>query len=588
MEFTYSFDLTLREPARLLAAVPGASEPLDRTSHWWRSHHGALGAELSLLDVALMSDCTMFDTRAAHVARVAARTGASTASVALAFDGLLARRLLLEPLQFLGPPQAPIEPVPEPVLALRTCNRPQLLKRLLTSLATDAARWDVRRRVLVCDDAAEPELAARNRAIAQEAGANARLIVHYFGPDERARALPQLQAQCSGAEREVLAELLTRTPGAIATGARNWNWILLLTAGGSVSMLDDDYVFPLQRMPGHAGSIDLAARSLAEARYAERVEALGLEPLDADPYAIARSVLGQSPATLVTAGGTVAPAPGTFDASELTHLRSQQRLIAASVGHHGAFGYDSTQYLSITDAASLADLWRAPYDHQRLEGECMVWALRRLRLPRQIVATPFLVDNRALTPCVGTRGRIDDGVFLALLRAVVPDAAFAMLPMSVGHFPGEVRHRLANSEGALHHYSNALLVYWLTAVANTARGRDRTLRLRAIGALTAERAGASARALADDVVALRSEAIADFAARLERTLRENPQAPAPWRAYAERMLEANLRALHGAEAGAQELAQYRASLEQLGGAVALWPRLWQHARHNPLVPELHG
>lgn len=588
MEFTYSFDLTLREPARLLAAVPGASEPLDRTSHWWRSHHGALGAELSLLDVALMSDCTMFDTRAAHLARVCAVTGANAASVAEAFDALVARKLLVEPRHFLGPAQAPMEPAPVPILAVRTCNRPRLLERLLASLAADAARWNVHRRVLVCDDAAEPEVAARNREIARLAGTNERLGVSYFGAGERERVLPLLLAQCEGAQHELVTELLTRTQGAIATGARNWNWILLLTAGRSVSLLDDDYVFPLQRMNGHASTIELSARSLAEVRYAERVDELALAPLDADPYAIAASALGQSPSALVGAAGIEAPAAGMLAASELTHLRPQQRVVAASVGHHGAFGYDSTQYLSIVDRASLADLWRAPYDHQRLEGECMVWGLRRLRLPRQIVATPFLVDNRALTPCVGTRGRIDDGVFLAALRAVVPDAAFAMLPMSVGHFPGEVRNRLANSEGALHHYSNALLVYWLTGVASATRGRDRAARLRTIGALAAERAGASPRALNDDVVALRSEAIADFAARLERTLSENPQAPAQWRAYAERMLGANLRALDGAEASVEELAQYRASLEQLGAAATFWPRLWEYARREPLLPELHA
>src|SRR5690606_19824833 len=95
---------------------------------------------------------------------------------------------------------------------------------------------------LVIDDARDDTDAAPNievvAAVAREG-----LDVMYLGPEQRREALASLP----GATDPRFAALLDPVVLATASGSRSWNWAMLLTAGGTVSMIDDDCFLPVRR-----------------------------------------------------------------------------------------------------------------------------------------------------------------------------------------------------------------------------------------------------------------------------------------------------------------------------------------------------
>jgi hypothetical protein len=578
----YAFynDPKYEQPLR--GAVPGTAVPIDARRSAWVSDDGTRRETLTPLEAGVLAACDLFMRAPAQADYVAERFGMPADAARALLDSLAARGLLRTPLEFLGADVArDATPLPPPLVAIRTCNRPAGLTRLLDSLLADERRLGVERRYLVCDDARTPEARAVNRAAAQRFARESRSRCWYVGADERDALFDAHVGDVPPAARAALDTLLRFDRLDTATGARSWNWAVLLSAGGTLSLLDDDFVFPIREPLGASPRLELWDSLVVETRFFDDAAGWQERPIvDRDPFAIAARWVGQPARALVpTDDGRFAELDNA-PVGEIAGITPRTRVLGAAAGVYGALGHDTTAFQHLAGKRTLLDLWRAPYDERRLEGEHVWNGVLAPRLLYSLAATPLLLDNRELLPFAGSHGRVDDTFFLRLLRAIEPAAAFIWLPLLMGHFPDERRNRRENSLKPLLSYTNTHAAALLATLGDELVGATREARLGAMAALCGERAAASDATLADIALAMESDRLVDFVQRLGDALAAPlaQRAPPGWRAHADAMMRANRDALRNLRIEPREVARLRYGLAQVAHAATAWCALWRRCR----------
>ena len=179
-------------------------------------------------------------------------------------------------------------------LAIRTCDRPAYLQRLLRSLSRRKSETAVC--VLVFDDSRNETSKLRNRQIVDSARQRFGFEVKYLGDDwqqEFMSNLRRLVPEAAGSIRW----LLSPRPADFFTGGRLLNLIILSLAGHRFALFDDDFLLDRARHlgNGHTRKVNWSngPAQLARAYSSLReCRAAGVE-LDADPIETHLQYLGR-------------------------------------------------------------------------------------------------------------------------------------------------------------------------------------------------------------------------------------------------------------------------------------------------------
>lgn len=535
---------------------------------------------LPAVEAAVLAHAARFETRDHHLEAISAATRLPRERVDAALSRLLEQGLI-RPLEAFVPAAAAVAPPPQPLVCIRTCARPDSLALLLQSLLDDERRFDLRRRYVVIDDG-PASAAAATRAEVEDFARRSASDVRLLGPAQRPALLRALEAdapECAG--------LFDAGALPSASGGRAWNWALLLAAGGTLGLLDDDFRFPLRLPRGAAPEIDLITEYALETEFLDGPDALRLlAPLDEDPYAMLLRLLGQPAGALLRRHGWSPQSARLRTAASLACLEPPARVAAACCGIYGALNYDSSIHLSMPNRATLGSLLRPPFDERRLAGENLWQGRRRAHFMATGAFTPLLLDARELLPPTGTLGKSDDGLFLALLSACDAHALSMAVPAAIGHFPPPGRDRRAAAERAAIEDVSAFCAGVALSVAPMLRSDDRALRLAAVAAVMRDLAGGSDAALAGAWRAWRDRMLLGVVQPLHRSLRDYGPAAAPaWVEHVRRAIAANEAALRERTVAPERLALARAALSQLAQALPAWPSLWARGG-TPLLTQL--
>ena len=563
-----------------IAAVPGHAAPLDGERMLWQQHGGPRVAALPAIEATVLAHAGRFETHAYHLEAIVAATRLPRERIDAALTRLAEQGLLL-PLAAFVPAAAAAPPPPPPLLCIRTCARPASLGLLLQSLLEDERRFDLRRRYVVIDDT-PPDADAATRgeveAFARRSGSDVRLL----DGAERARLLGWL-----GKDVDPCADLFDRRALDSASGGRAWNWALLLAAGGTLGLLDDDFRFPMRLPRGAAPEIDLVTEYALETEFLDGPDGLRqLAPPDEDPYALLLRLLGQPAGALLRKHGHAPQSARLRSAASLACLAPPAQVAAICGGIHGALNYDSSIHLSMPNRSTLGSLFKPPFDERRLEGEDLWQGRRRPHFMTTGGFTPLLLDARALLPPTGTLGKSDDGLFNALLSTCAPAALAMAVPASIGHFPPAGRARRAAAEQSAIEDVSIFCAGVALSIAPMLRSTDRALRLAAVAALMRDLAGGSDEAIAGIYGAWRDRLLLGTLQGLQRSLRESgASAPPTWIEHVRRAIAANEAALRERVVPPARVALARSALEQLARALVAWPALWARGG-TPLLAQL--
>jgi hypothetical protein len=554
-----------------VASRGGACWPASEDQFLWVSTDRRRSAVLDRAAAVLWQMALGFQPRSALIAAAQQRQSMPLAVAEAAFARLQSLGLIVTPDAMIGGDHEVGSPPPPPVIAVRTYRRPQALERLLASALAMQRDGAVPRPWLVIDDARDDADAAPNIEVVT-AIARAGLDVMYLGPGQRREALASLP----GGTDPTFAALLDPVVLSTASGSRSWNWAMLLTAGGTVSMIDDDCFLPVRRPAHWRREWSMQNSSANEGRFYDGTLPM-LPAMQEDPWEEAAAVLGRSPGALARRDGLALRQIAGKTLEQLLPWQAGRRVAAVVAGIHGGHVFNSALYLNITDAHSLRDLLRAPFSLQRLQGDALWQGVSVPRLTASAVYTPFLLDNRALVPFAPTAGRADDTVFLGLLSAMAPESNFAMLPMLVGHAPVEHRDRLDAMFRDLLVDGNTYLSSQAHQFSPTLPEGDRGTRLAAMAAWAACAGARDAAAWQADVTVWRDRVVAGALDALEQSLRmAGPDAPGEWRQAVARAMAVN-RASMAQPASQTLIDEARHCVRQLADAAGPWMHWWMQA-----------
>jgi len=396
--------------------------------------------------------CREFQPMELHVASVVKGVpGLAGQDVAVrrVLEGLAARGLLITDDAFLMnlTRAAPIELAPPTAIFIRAFERPQQLRRLLSSLQAHVGRYGTSYRVVLVDDSRTSD-AQREHAdlLRQFSDASGCAVVHV--DSGKWQGIVDVLSSRLGTAAGAISPLLTRDTrfGGRRGGGIGKNLITLLAAGERYLLLDDDFEFPLRRHPEFRPGIAQDARAWAVRTFDTQSEALQAgDEADDDPVAMHLSLCGQS------VGAALADRSGfTLDRAGLRglapslspSLNADARIAMTINGHRGSAGASGLTWLYMLDPRGRAGISGDAARYAQLRGDPPVWfGTSRFVLAGGSHFTPFAVDNRQMLPPTSPFGRGEDSLFNALVRVADGNAQLVDAPYSIGHLQEASRDR---------------------------------------------------------------------------------------------------------------------------------------------------
>jgi len=468
-------------------------------------------------------------------------------------------------------------------VAIRTCDRPALLARLLESARGMEARGAPGRRWFVFDDSRDPASERANRAAIDACGIDAT----YVGHAEAAELQAALLSEFPGGEREI-GWLLGAGSQGEATYGRPLNHALLHFAGRAFVAVDDDVVLEAHRPalsePGFA--VD---DHVDELLWYEHEDALwgDCPALELDPVAVHERWLGLPLAAAWARAEREAGGPASVDLQQHHGCRfgPDARILFT---HNHACGDPGSALLplQLLTLPALSRQWLAarPERASRAFSERVNWrGQARLRLaPRRVLTFTTMagVDNSRLLPPAAREHRSEDVLLGIAAQCMYPSGWLVDLPFGLPHLRDPPKQWLSPETMFRQEPLHALYA-WIDENASEIAVESPEERLAAMGALLLDYARMNDAALSE---ALRTHAI-DAATRtlfaIEAQL-DDAALPEAWKARLAPWLKSPAFAIDDASVAARTLAagQVRPLAEACGRAMQQWPRLWRFCRER--------
>lgn len=412
---------------------------------------------LSAAETAVFAACRRWgtlDELTAHA--MDAGAGPSRAAIRGTLNDLVERGVLASEAEIAGVIASGQDDEPAPKIAtlgIPTRERPSSLRRALATYGADIAAHGRDIDILVLDDAAGADAAARARALAREAGERLGVRVRFADRHEKARFADEL-ARLSGAPSAMVRRALAPEAGTTFAAGAARNLLLLDSVGQCSLQVDDDT--RCEPRPAPSARDGLVLRSFDDPTEMWFDEA-ALRPADASPGDGALAVAEASPGYAALherllgrrAGALVASAlagEGADPSAASTHLLARiaagGRVVCTQLGVHGDSAMGATGYLLTIGQPSRGRLLASQSGYRRaIESRRLVRAVPAATLTEQELCMTFAIglDGRAPLPPFPALDRNEDGLFGAVLLTCDPGAVLGHLPWTVGHEPEDAR-----------------------------------------------------------------------------------------------------------------------------------------------------
>jgi len=490
----------------------------------------------------------------------------------------------------------------KPVVVVITCDRPDMLERLLGSIHANCDLGAFERLVVV-DDSRTAENGSRNHALTSAAGAGAATSFDYFGAAEAGellRALIRRLPQHEQAIRFLLDRERWREHKSYGL-ARNFSH--LLSVGKPLVVFDDDVLCEAWDVPFRKPGVAFANGQQEFAAFADHAEwQAAVTPHGRrDPVAAHLLCLGLSvPEALVALGlerlepSALRPAPVHF----ARRLGRGSRVLVTECGSLGDPGTGSNRWLADIPPASRQRLLQQPGRLQLAIERCCCWLGREQAEfhPASKISQITGFDNRSYLPPYFPIMRGEDRLFGQMVSYVYPHSVALEYPWAAPHLPLPQR---AWTPADNSHAITACLPG--TLLENLLLGGDECLaaaprdRVVFLGRRIEDLAAAPDEALLDRLVDDRHRHRAFQLRKLKEQASLAAELPSDWRSYIDdalrevessRLSGVELEALRGTVGNLQgrELVRFwRSAWSGFGRALPAWADIREVAREIGLV-----
>ena len=512
------------------------------------------------------------------------------AAVLSALDAMCASGLFLREdalLNRLAGPASDAEPGPLWGVVIRTCDRPDLLQRLVQSLADNERTYGNRYRYHVLDDSRDGAHRLRNRQFASTQTALS-LDYHDLAGEVPLRAA--LDAQFPRLRTEI-AWLLGSTPDPkVATYGRPLNFALLLAAGERFVTIDDDVMLDARSAPRFRDGLEMSCDRddwdffSSDAQIAATTERAGIDPIAAHAQWLGRKVASVVAAQL--------PMPTDWArglrSDDLLRVTADSTVLFTQNGVYGDPG--SSLYplhLFELDAEANARFTQDSEQYSRNLRTRHNWRGRsRLRIaPHRLLTLTTLsgFDNRALLPPTIPSLRNEDLLMGKVAQLAYPHSVMLDFPWALLHFRVPPKQWNALDDALpfrqdLPHF----ILEEVESAATRCMAESPHARLRMLAATLRDLADAPDALLRERLEHQLLDTRARHRFALERQLGSKRAAPPYWRNDVEALLKHRSLSMTAADV-ADALASVddvRTMLANYARALDAWVDIWNYCRQT--------
>ena len=464
-------------------------------------------------------------------------------------------------------------------IAVRTCDRPKQLQRVLEGAATLQARTGVAYPWHVVDDSRRDESRRANQEALREHGT---LAATYHNAAAVASFSRDLGAAHPDLEEEIHA-LLDAAHGVELTYGRPLNYLLLRFAGTRLLLLDDDVALDPRRPPSPRAGVEVGAASEAAFWYETLDTAYAASPpLDCDPVEQHLRWLGlplaQAWAQAVRDGSGLRV--GELDAEAAARFAPDSRVVFTRNGQLGDPGWAAfaAQQLVLGDQtrawlAANPDAVRYAFVSQiQWRGQL------GLGLAPRVLSTSMLkgIDNSRLMPPTLRAAAGEDIVFGAAANCVYPSGWTVDLPFALPHLRSERRRWLTPRDPLVPDPARCLVMH-ARARAPAIAAEHAPERMAMLGGVFRDLGEASDASL----LSMLEEQAVEYASSVRFGIHgqlDDATLPAAWKStlhdwLASPILKVDRESLRAAIAPPSTV---RALAREYGRTLLAWPRLWSH------------
>lgn len=337
-----------------------------------------------------------------------------------------------------------VDEPPVETLFIRTCARPQTLRRLLESLTRQPDEAGLKRCVII-DDSKEASDRQATREVVETVRPAIDIDLHLVDHARRQALLQRIAEAVDCDEASMRWFMEGESDKGTLTYGAGPNLALLLSAGSRFALMDDDATLDA-RLP--EGSRDRPVFSpkpddrLWLPNPGAELPGSDLGRLEENPLTSHARYLGQRPGDLLAAAGSDNPETFNQLTPDLLHqLAGQPRVKLTCSGVLGDPGTEDVQWIFGMPADDLRVLCSDVDDYR-----ARLFQRRVLRCPQRAVATPAYglmtttltgVDNRELLLPTAARERNEDMLLGAMIAFLYPKALHVTLPHGLYHMRPE-------------------------------------------------------------------------------------------------------------------------------------------------------
>jgi|GEM_PF-6602498 len=488
---------------------------------------------------------------------------------------------------------------------IRTCDRPEQLKRLLESLSNNQQRHQHQCSYIVVDDSKNPGAQQKNQAICSDYQHNASISVQYYGIQQQAELITR-SSQAFPNHSATIHWLLShddKLDNSTFTGGRILNHIVLLAAGQHFTLFDDDAVCQPIASPQMQHRWSFSSNPKDCRFYQDRNQMLTeIQSIELDPLTQHLDVLGKPLATVIK----------ELSAVELS-LNALRGVSSASgqifnpqtpilITRNGTFGDPGTTSMAWVYQQPDHTQQQLTEDHEKYKQYLTnrtAWlgsqTFRAVNENALMTTTLTGIDGSQLMPPTGPCYRNEDYLFSRLLKFIHPSSLMFEFPWGLPHLPEPSRQW--NPETLDEAKTVGILGFMADIANNTQRfclADSPQQRLSYIGETYRALADAKLNVLADgideNILNARTAIIND----MQSLLSKQSDQPTYWINDLQRIINANQNALAqpkqdlfpdvgAGDTREQQVKSCQQTLKMFGNALTLWPELWEYCKHNSFL-----
>jgi len=475
-------------------------------------------------------------------------------------------------------------------IVIRTCDRPDQLKRLLQSLVKYQEKYSTDFHVQIYDDSTTEKLEKELESICKEF--NKAVNITFYGRSWQAQFIKMLKNEFANHHKVIDWLLLEKVN--VFTGGRVWNFALLNNAGKKFLFFDDDFIFEPRIINQESKLLDLNDRPDLRVGFS-----LSLSDIRETSQTYDKDVLTDM---LNTCGQTLGNWLSTCDIEisslETINLLNLQRINSDSIikstgnGTWGSPRSNSNYWLYFLDGNEKQEFWESREVYlDNIEASNLMHYTKNYEVLALTKFSPSAIDNSTMLPFSFPTNRVEDHFFNSISLYCYPNQVSLHYPFMMGHIQGTKRDRSSTNHIARRPNFNKFVAdYSLTSMDST-DATSPSLRLKTLSNHIMGLADSSDKNIHNRLKEYLSQIRSEMVLEMQQQLEKSPEAPVYWQADVREIIGANGKAVLENNApllfgwdddfSKKECVDMaRTELKEVAEAMQIWPDIWKFCQTN--------